>query len=450
MQGIARNLHVGKRQGENTIITTGRPLKNTLKFIQRLKASLYVRNVATLAGGTTFAQAISVFTAPILYRIYSKVDYGTLGLYMAIVGVVGVFSTFQYFQPILLEKNDDDAKKVMWLNRLINLVTTLAVLLLVLLFGDNLSRLLGNEKLMPWLYLAPISIFFSGQGQIFGIWANRKKKYKILSFNTILTAVLVPLVSITIGLYNNGPLGLFLGLLISHVVPPIVLLIRLTKYDDLGLKYFDWEVIKGKAKEHKNFPSYTLPSAFINRLTNQLPVFMLSAYAGPAVVGVYNLCVRMLGLPINLIGNAITRVFQQKAVEEYNERGDFKNVFVKTFKTLSLIAIPGLILILILGPKLFSFVFGPEWRESGVFAQILIIMFALKLIISPLSYAFYIKKKLKEDMFLHLYILVSMVIIFLIGFNTTDNHKNVILLYAINYCLIYSVYLTRAYNLSKK
>lgn len=423
--------------------------KKALEFINRLKQSMYVRNVATLATGTSMAQAVSVITAPILYRIYAKVDYGTLGLYIAIVGVVGVFSTMQYVQPILLEKEDDDAKKVMWLNRIINTAISLLVLILVFIFGDYLGQLLGNEHIMPWLYLAPISIFFSGQGQIFGVWANRKKKYKILSFNAILTALLVPAVSISIGLYNNGPLGLFLGLLISQVLPTIVLLITLTKYDDLGLKYFDWETIKAKVKEHKSFPIYSLPSEFINRLTNQLPVFMLSAYAGPAVVGVYNLCVRMLGLPIQLIGGAISQVFQQKATEDYNTTGNFNEVFVKTFKTLSFIALPGLLIIVLFGPKLFGFAFGEEWRESGVFAQILIFMFVLKLIVSPLSYAYYIKNKLKEDMIIHVYILVSMAIIFVLGFKILDDYKSVIILYVINYCLVYLVYLVRTYNFSK-
>jgi O-antigen/teichoic acid export membrane protein len=423
--------------------------KKALEFIKRLKQSMYVRNVATLATGTTMAQAVSIITAPILYRIYSKVDYGTLGLYMAIVGVVGVFSTMQYLQPILLEKEDDDAKKVMWLNRTINSVVTIMVVLLVFLFGDYLGELLGNEDIMPWLYLAPISIFFSGQSQIFSVWANRKKKYKILSFNAILTALLVPAVSISVGLYNNGPLGLFLGLLVSQVAPTIALLIALAKHDDLGLKYFDWPTIKEKIKEHKNFPMYSLPSEFVNRLTNQLPVFMLSAYAGPAVVGVYNLCVRMLGLPIQLIGSAITRVFQQKATEDYNKLGNFENVFVKTFKTLSLVALPALLIILILGPRLFAFTFGEEWRESGVFAQILIFMFVLKLIVSPLSYAYYIKNRLREDVIIHLYVLISMAIIFIVGFKTLVDYKSVIIFYVINYSLVYIVYLVRTYNFSK-
>ncbi|MDA9284270.1 oligosaccharide flippase family protein [Flavobacteriaceae bacterium] len=423
--------------------------KTAVEFIKRLKQSLYVRNVATLATGTTMAQAVSIITAPILYRIYSKVDYGTIALYIAIVGVVGVFSTMEYLQPILLEKEDDDAKKVMWLNRTINTAITIIVALIVFLFGDYLGKLLANEGIIPWLYLTPISIFFSGQNQIFSVWANRKKKYKILSFNAILTALLVPVVSISVGLYHNGPLGLFLGLLTSQVLPPIVLLIALTKHDDLGLKYFDWASIKKKVKEHKSFPMYSLPSALINRLTNELPVFMLSAYAGPAIVGVYNLCIRMLGLPMQLIGGAISQVFQQKATEDYNALGNFKNVFNKTFKTLSLISLPGLLVIIIFGPQLFAFVFGEEWKESGVFAQILIFMFVLKLIVSPLSYSFVIKNMLKENMFWHFYMLISMFLIFIIGFNVTTNYKLLLVLYSLNYILIYLIYLYRASIFSK-
>jgi O-antigen/teichoic acid export membrane protein len=421
-------------------------IKNKLREIFK---SDYLKNVATLSAGTTFAQLISIGTAPVLYRIYDKVDYGTLGLYMAITGVIGVFSTMQYLQPILLEKEDDDAKKIMWLNRIINTVITSLVLLLVFLFGELVGRLFNNEAITPWLYLVPISIFFSGQNEIFRVWANRKKKYKIMSFNAILTALLVPAVSITTGLLYIGPLGLFLGLLTSQVIPPIVLLIALTKNEDLGLKYFSWNEIKIKAKAYSDFPLYSLPSEFISRFINQLPVFMLSTYAGPAVVGVYNLSVRMLGLPVQLVGGAISEVFKQKAIQDYKEIGNFNNIFIKTFKTLGIISLIPIIVILLYGPELFAFVFGLEWIESGVLAQILITVFMLKLIISPLSYSYVINNKLKEDLFWHIYILCSMGLIFLIGFKVTDDYKQILIVYTVNYSLIYFLYLSRSYLFSK-
>lgn len=415
----------------------------------KFRESEFARNVAKLSSGTSVAQLISILTAPILYRIYDREDYGTLGLYMAVTGVVSVFSTMQYLQPILLEKNDEDAKRVMWLNRTINTIVSLFVFLLVFLFGDYIGSLLGNPAIMPWLYLAPISIFFTGQNEIFSLWANRKKKYKVLTINAVLSAVLVPLVSISIGLQNNGPLGLFLGLLIGSIIPTLVLLITLTKNEDLGFKYFNWNNIKIDAKKHENFPLYSLPSVFINRFTNQLPVFMLSTYAGPSVVGVYNLCTRMLGLPSTLVSNAIATVYRQKVTNNFGKTGDVRDIMLKTFKYLVIIVIIPLIIILFFGPNLFTLFFGKEWYQSGEMAQILIFSFSFQMIVSPLTYIFYVRDRLKENMIAHLYILASNFLIFNISFNLSWTVISVLTLYVTNTCLTYTYYFFRSYSLSR-
>ncbi len=417
--------------------------------MSKIFQSEYLRNIATLVSGTTLAQGFSLITAPILYRIYDKVDYGTLGVYMGLCGVIGVFSTLQYLEPILLEKDHTDAKKMMWLNRLINLVVSITLAILILFLKNPISVLLNNPDLENWLYLIPISVFFTGQTQIFRRWANRLKEYKIMTFNTILTALLVPCVSISVGVYNNGPLGLFLGLLVSQVAPSIILAISLSRKEDLGLSFFDWDFIKLKIREHKAFPQYVLPSEFINRYTNQLPVFMLSTFTTPGTVGIYNLTVRMLGLPAQLIGGAIGEVFKQKATEDYNRTGQFREIFVKTFKNLSLFTIVPIIIILLWAPSLFAFLFGLEWRQSGEFARILVWLYMAKLIVSPLSYSFFLKKKLRQDLIWHIWMLISNTFIFYITFTFfAIDEESVLTIFSINYIIIYIIYIYNSYNFS--
>jgi O-antigen/teichoic acid export membrane protein len=405
--------------------------------------------VATLATGTTLAQAVSIFTAPILYRIYDKEDYATTGLYTAIIGVIGVFSTMQYDHAILLEKEDEDAKSAMWLNRIINLGVTVITLFLVFFFGKSFAVLMGSESLAPWLYLAPITIFFAGQNQIFSVWANRKKEYRILTFNAILTAALVPIISISFGLLNHGPLGLFLGILASQVFPSLILLFLLTRKGDLGFQFLRVSKIKETAKNYKKFPIYSLPSTFIGVFSQQLPVFFLSMTFGPPLVGLYNLCVRMLGLPTQLIGNALSTVFRQRAVEDCNENGEFKSIFVKTLKTLVLLSLPMIALIVFFGPELFGFVFGNEWQASGEIASVLILLFALKMIASPLSYAYYIRERLVENTILHSYILISTLIIFYIAKEIDLDYIPTLITYSLNYSFVYFVYIFRSHQFSK-
>jgi O-antigen/teichoic acid export membrane protein len=425
-------------------------LKNIINYIINLKKSEFIKNIFTLVSGTSIAQVISLFTAPILYRIYSKEDYGTLGLYMAIVGVISVFSTMQYLQPILLVKEDIEAKKIMWLNRIINVLVTLIVLLLVIVLKAKIGVWLNNENIVYWLYLIPISIFFSGQNEIFRVWANRKKKYKIMSFNTILIALLVPFISITFGFFNNGPLGLFLGLVSSQVVPSIVLLVYLTRDESFGLEYLDINEMKLNAKTYANYPIYNLPSEFLSRITNSLPVFMLSVYVGPAAVGVYNLCMRMLGLPSSILGGAISEVFKQKASSDYNSLGSYANVFKRTLKSLTLLTIIPLIVIVLFGPQIFTFVFGVEWIDSGLISQVLIIYFMLKFIVSPLSYTVYIKNKIHIVLIKNIFSLIIMFLVFRVGFYFEYDYKFVLGLFGVSYALLDLIYLYYLYHLSKE
>lgn len=419
------------------------------RFLQRIKQSEFAINVAKLATGTTIAQAVSILTAPILYRIYDKEDYGTLGLYMAITGVVGVFSTMQYTQAVILEKTDDDAKKIMWLNRVINIAIATLITLLLIPIHSYLGKWFNNPLISSWVFLIPITIFFSGQNEIFRIWANRKKEYNLMSFNAILTAVLVPIVSISFGLIKNGPLGLFLGLLVSQIIPPIVLLIGLTRKEDLGLKYFDKATMIEKAREYLNFPIYSLPSEFINRLTNQLPVFMLSTFAGAGVVGLYSLCVRMLGLPISLIGGAVSSVFQQKATESFNISGSFETIFSSTFKVLTVISILPIIIILCFGPTIFAFAFGESWRSAGDIARVLIFLYAFKLIISPLTFSFFIVKRLKEDFMWQSILLVLSLVSLYFGLNYFEDLRVQFIPFVVVYCFIYIIWYFRCKYFSK-
>ena len=416
--------------------------------LNELKSSDYVQNVATLATGTTIAQLISVGSAPVLYRIYSKEDYGTLGTYMAIVSVIGVFSTLRYNEAIILEKDDKDAKIVLWLNRYINIIFTFICVIGVYIINGWICTLLNNDQLRVWLYFMPISIFFGGQNEIFKIWANRKKEYRILTINAVLMALIVPFVSICIGVFNSGPIGLFLGLLIGQVTPAIILHFSLSrKYNLKKTSEINYETIKRFANRHRDFPFYSLPSDFINRLTQQLPIFMLSTLFGASIVGVYNLCTRMLAIPMQLISSSVASIFRERATYDFNTYGNSFSIFRKTTITLLLISIIPFTILIFSAPFLFELFFGQKWRMAGEFAQILTPMFFFNFIVSPLTYMYYIVNKQKEDFIGHLILLVTTFIIFY--FIGNSNNVNSLLLYfSLSYCVFYIIYYFRSLQFS--
>lgn len=424
-------------------------IKQLHDILIRLKSSEFVINVSKLTSGTAVAQIISIAMAPILYRIYEREHYGTLGMYMAITSVLGVFSTMQYLQVIMLEKDDDDAVNAMWLNRIINTSFALFVAMGLILFYPWFDDWTDNASLSRWFWMIPIGIFFAGQNEIFRIWANRKKEYNLLTFNAILLAVLTPIISVTLGLWIRNETGLFVGLLVGQSLPAFILLVGLAKKYELGQNKMNFTVVKYLFKKYAKFPIYSLPSEFVNRFSNQLPVFMLNYFIGVGAVGVYNLAMRILGIPIGFIGSAISNVFQQRATEDYHATGSCRPIFIKTLKSLVVISILPTIIVLIFGPELFQWTFGEKWRDAGVYAQIFIIMMMLKLIVSPLSYTFFIVGKLKLDFVFHIGILISTSFFLIIGLKYY-NVNIALLSFGITYSVWYIIYLVKSYEFTIK
>ena len=425
-------------------------LNKVLAFTNRLKNSKYVRNVASLASGTAFAQTISILAAPFLYRIYSTLDYGLLGLYIAVVGVVSVFSTLQLNNVILIEKEDDTAKDAVWLIRSTNLIFTIFILVIILFTNDLIAEKLNDPSLKSWLYLVPISVFFSAQNDIYRAWANRKGYFNLMVRNTIIISIIVPSLSLVLGIINNSnPSGLFIAYLAGQIVPTFYLSYEISKKDRFLFSDYNLSRNISLFIKHQKFPIYSLPAEFLNRFANQVPTFLLSIYSGPSLVAIFNLSKRMLSLPVDLVSNSISEVFKKKASDDYFANGACNIIFKKTFFMLLILSIVPTIIILFYGKEIFSFIFGEEWYLAGVYSQILIILFMFRFVVRPLSYLFTLTSHQKEDAFWHLILLIGTPLSFWIGFEFFNSDLWAIGLYSICYVLIYVIYLSYSYKYSK-
>lgn len=411
--------------------------------------STFVQNVAKLTSGTVISQLISLATAPVLYRMYEKDSYAVLGLYMGASAVLGTFSTMQLSQAILLEKEDQDAINVIWLVRIINLFFSVLTLFIVLFFGEYISTLLRNNDISFWFYFLPVTILFSGQNEIYRVWANRRKCYNIITLNTVLLAVITP--SIMLGFVFLGftnELGIMTGFIVGQIIPTVLLGLKLNGSINRISRNIHFKNLIFTLRKHISFPKYTMPSEFINRLSNQLPIFLLSHFVGSAYVAAYNLSIRMLAIPVQFLGSSISEVFRQKAVDDLHTYGNCRTLFIKTLITLGLFALLPLIVTSIFAPTIFRIAFGENWILAGKLAQLFSFLYFLKLIVSPLSYLYILANKQKEDFYWHIWILISNALILYIGFSFLSNIDLVLILFVANYCFIYLIYLFNSYKYS--
>lgn len=417
--------------------------------IKKYLGSSFLRNSAVLTSATTIGQVITIFTAPVLTRIYPPTSYDILGVFMMVTGLVGAFSTLQYHNVVVTSKDDDEAVDAISLCLLFSASLSVLVFLILFVFNGFIQEFFKSDTVKNWLLLSPISIFAGGATTAFSSWAIRKSRFNALSLTRILGAVIVPVCSISVGLILKGPFGLLLGLIVSQLFPAIFFWLKFVGKGEIVLN-FSKERLMNVFANHSNYAKFSLPAEFINNLINQLPViFFAKTFGLVGVIGSFNLSNRLLGMPIQLISASVSEVFRQKASSEYNSVGKCDSIFRKTFKVLFALAILPTILIVIFSPWVFGFVFGKEWQEAGVFAQILAPMYFFRFVVSPLTYVFFVARKQKQDFYGHIIMLALVVLAFLLSTSFSENYLVALFSYSITYCLIYLGYLYYSYKYSK-
>jgi O-antigen/teichoic acid export membrane protein len=411
--------------------------------------SEFVRNAATLITGTTIAQAIPILVSPIMARLYSPQDYGLLAVYMSIVGLLAITATGAYTHAIILAEKNEDAINVVALCATVTTIVSLLTLLLVVFFRHSIAHLLSEGHIANWLLLVPLSVFLTGLYQTLNYWVNRQRGFKTLAINRVATSSVATFSQLGFGLLKFGGGAMVFTHIYSTCVGMSLLAWRFWREDRNQLQAVSRNKMRVEGDRHRRFPLYVLPTDFINVAANQLPILLLTVFVGMSGVGLYNFSQRLLGLPTSLISVSVLEVFKQRASSDYAKHGNCRDIYVKTFKSLSLISIAPFGLLFIFAPAIFAFIFGEKWREAGEYTRVLVPMIFLRFTSSPLSYVYYIAGRQKEDLLLHVYMIISSFVSLWVGHLLFTKSLYVILCFSLNHALIYLVYLIRSYSFSK-
>jgi O-antigen/teichoic acid export membrane protein len=420
-----------------------------MQFLKSLSRSAYFKNAATLVSGTALAQLISIVASLALARIYNPGLYSILTIYMAVSGLLGSVASLQFHNVIVISQEETEVREAINVCVFTTLVIAVLSLLFILLFFNRFDSWFGNSTGKYWMLLTPLSVLFSGLNYTLSALASRRQKYKMLSANRIIAALLVPAVSITLGLLLQNETGLFAGLLVSQVLPTIILMRYFKKNNDFEIN-FSVPAIKKFFSVHKNYPLYSLPADFINNLVNQLPVFMLTRYYNgvqSGLVGHYGRSTMLLGMPVYLVSAAVGEVFRQKASTEKDNPTVLRRTFIRTAGFLFLLSVIPFTIIILFGSDIFKLILGNKWGEAGTMASALSIMFALRFTVSPLTYMYFIAKKQKEDFYIHIVmVLLGFLSFFLANYFYPGEYIKALWFYGISYSLIYAVYFYRSYQ----
>lgn len=352
------------------------------------------RGALTLIGGTAIGQLIALCLAPALSRLYTPRDFGAFTILSVMVATLGVVSTLRLDLAVPLPADEETAHSLIGLGVLSALGFTVLGTMAVAFGGEWIASAFSEPRLLPWLWLVPISGSVMGVYLLLNQLAIRHRRYGSIARRNVLQSSAMMTVQVLAGVAGLKRGGLVVGLAVGYLVGALTL--------SSGAGLFSTEARRGRQRaamrltfaRYRRFPILLAPAGLLNVLGQQLPLLLVALWFGTQEAGWLGLTQRVLALPVALIGIALSQVYLAEVSRA--ARSDLlqaMRLFQRSTKLLTIVATVLLAVLLAFGPALFALVFGNEWRQSGEFARALALALAGQMVGAPLSQTLIVLEK---------------------------------------------------------
>jgi len=401
------------------------------------KKESFVFDVLTLAGGTTFAQILTILAAPVLTRLYGPDDFGVWTIYLSITSIISVIACMRYEYSIMLPESSEEAVNLLGLSFLAVLLVTGLTFPVIWCFKEPIVNILNSQQIGNYLWLVPPFIFVNGLFLALNSWNSRTKLFKRLSLSRVFSSVSSTVTQVGIGfIEKTGASGLIVGSLAGQSIATFALGGQIWRDDrKLIVKNLSWEKIYEGFKKYRKFSLVDTWGALMNSISWQLPAFLLSAFFTPAVVGFYSLGFRLLQMPMSLIGGSISQVFFQRASRAFTE-GTLASLVENVFRMLVVIGMFPILILTIVGSDVFTVIFGKAWAEAGIYAQILSLWAFVWFISSPLTAIYVVVKKYHFGFHYNFFNLITRLLSLTIG-GLLGNARTALILFSLSGIAVY-------------
>ncbi|MCK5474900.1 MAG: oligosaccharide flippase family protein, partial [Candidatus Aenigmarchaeota archaeon] len=175
-----------------------------------------------------------------------------------------------------------------------------------------------------------------------------------------------------------------------------------------------WIGIGYAARKFSRFPLLQSWSKLLLSLGAQLPAIFMAAFYGVEVVGLFGLANGMVNMPMNLLGRSVAQVYYAEIAKYGKSRPDkIRKLSISIIKKMFFVGIIPMGAIMVAGPWMFSFVFGAEWHDAGVYARLLSIAILSGFITTPIAHCLNVLEMQGSQLFINVIRVVLVVVVFM-------------------------------------
>ncbi len=359
-----------------------------------MRLGAMVRDVGTLMRGTLIAQGIGLLLLPVISRLYTPAAFGAFGFYQAAILLLTVIACMRYDQAILTAADEKEAVALFQLCAVVGAVMALLLLVPVAVM-DRLGVARQVSGALSPYWLVP-GMFISGLTLAANAALTRLADFKGAAASKMTQAAANSATSLMVGLTvpGGGP-GLILADQIGKLGAVGVAIARLPA-GLAPLLRVDLAALAALARRFGDFPRLSVLGGLMNNGGSFLTPALIYWLYGASTAGQFALVDRTVSLPLGLVIITFSQAFSSHYARLLREDARAAvPYFAALIRMAALAGLAPLALALVLSPVAFPLIFGAQWREAGIYAQLLAVMYYSSLVVGPVNTALVVAGKLR-------------------------------------------------------
>lgn len=354
--------------------------------------------------GSAVAQVMALLALPVITRLFAPEDFGILGIYLAVIGIIGVMVCFRYELTILLPKNENDAAHLYLLSLASACMVTILSLFIVAFYTQSMLEFLNVPELSHYIWFIPAGIFLKGLHTANSHWNMRRAMFGRLAVVDVGNSLITNGSKILFGFFGLISGGiLILSNLLGKSAAAMMLGRNIYREDRrLLMKNIRWRLAATMIREYRNITLFNTTGSLFNMFSQKAPLLILTWLFNPAIAGYYLLADQLLKKPAKFITKAVKNVYFQKASLEKENRKKLAKITGSLTVAITLLGLCFTTLMITLAGPFSATLLGENWGVTGQYIQWLSLFILIHFVTNPISSLVTIQRKEHIEFVLHI------------------------------------------------
>ena len=313
---------------------------------------------------STITELVSKLIVPItnmiLARILAPDAFGVIATITMVISFTEML-TDSGFQKFIVQREFKDkeekhrnANVAFWSNFILSII----ILLIIIIFNEQVARMVGNPGLGYVLIVASLQIPLTSFSSIQRALYRRKFDFKTLFIVRVIGSLIPFIVSIPLAIFGLDYWSLIIGMLTMQSFNAVFLTIKSEWKPSF---YYNFNTLK----QMLSFSTWSFLEAFTIWLCVWIDTFIISYYLNEYYLGIYKTSTIMVNSLLALVTGAIIPVLFSALSRLQNNDEEFIKMYFKFQRLIALFILPIGVGVLLFSDLATMLILGSQWSEAS-------------------------------------------------------------------------------------